>query len=139
MGVVAQVDNNTDSGSPAIKRTAHIDMPAPSAGLFGQDVQAKEFGANGMVLSPDGQTLVISGETGVAWVDTTTLRVRGRQLASWTVWSLALTPNAKTLYAVSDSGMIAEVSMASPYATTTFAGGPGQPIALIRVEATQAP
>ncbi len=138
MGVVAEVNTNTD-GVPTISRASHITVAATSAGLIVQDVQAKEFGANGAVLSPDGQALVITGSTGVAWLDTATLSVSGRQLPTWTVWSLALSPNAKTLYAVSDGGMIAELSMASPHTATTFAGGPGQPIALIRVEAAQAP
>lgn len=137
MGVVADIDTGNDP--PALTRTVQIDTTAQSASLFGQDVQAKEFGANGAVLSPDGRTLVMSGATGVVWVDTATLHARGRQLANWTVWSLALSPNGNNLYAVSDSGMLAEMSMAGTHLATVFPGGAGQPMALLRVEAAQVP
>ena len=137
MGVVADIDTGNDA--PALTRTVQIDTTAQSASLFGQDVQAKEFGANGAVLSPDGRTLVMSGATGVVWVDTATLHARGRQLANWTVWSLALSPNGNNLYAVSDSGMLAEMSMAGTHLATVFPGGAGQPMALLRVEAAQVP
>jgi hypothetical protein len=41
------------------------------------------------------------------------------------------------LYAVNDSGMIAELPMAGG-SGTKFAGAPGQPLALVRVEAAPA-
>ncbi len=138
MGIVAQV--NTSPNAPLrITRSVHIASTGTTASLFAQDVVAKELGANGAVLSPDGRTLVITGATGVAWVDTATLGLQGRQLTGWTVWSLGLSPDGTALYAVNDSGMIAEMSMSGPHATTTFGGGPGQPMALIRVEAAQVP
>jgi DNA-binding beta-propeller fold protein YncE len=137
MGIVAEGDTASNA-PPSITRTVHIDTTAPSASL-GQDVEAKEVGANGAVLSPDGRTLVMTGATGVMWVDTANLRANGRQLTDWTVWSLALSPNGNTLYAVNDAGMIAEVSMTGPHAATRFGGGLVQPIALIRVEAAQVP
>jgi hypothetical protein len=136
MGVVADVD--TRNGFPDLKRTVKIGTPAQSASLI-QGVEAKGFGANGAVLTPDGRTLVTSGANGVMWIDTDTLHVTDRQLTSWTVRSVALSPNGDNLYAVNDSGMIAEVSMAGTHAASTFAGGPGQPMALIRVQAAQAP
>jgi hypothetical protein len=55
------------------------------------------------------------------------------------VRSLALSPNGDNLYAVNDSGMIAEVSMAGTHSASTFGGGPGQPMALIRVQAAEVP
>jgi hypothetical protein len=55
------------------------------------------------------------------------------------VWSLALSPNGNNLYAVSDSGMLAEISMAGTHLATVFPGGAGQPMALLRVEAAQVP
>lgn len=137
MGVVAELD--TSSGAPTLMRTVHIDTPKQSAGLLVPDVQAKGFGGDGAVLSPDGRTLVISGATGVVWIDTANLQATGRQLDGWTVWSLALSPNGKNLYAVSDGGMIAEMSMTGAHEASTFAGGPGQPMALIRVQAAQVP
>jgi hypothetical protein len=137
LGVVADLD--TSNGAPNLTRIAHIDTPKQSTSLLVQDVQAKGFGGDGAALSPDGRTLVISGSTGVVWIDTATLHAAGRQLTGWTVWSLALSPNGNNLYAVNDSGMIAEMSMTGTHAASTFSGGPGQPMALIRVEAVLAP
>jgi DNA-binding beta-propeller fold protein YncE len=137
MGVIAELD--TSNGGPNLTRTIHIDTPKQSAGILVPDVEAKGFGANGAVVSPDGQALVISGSSGVVWLDTASLRATGRQLTGWSVWSLAMSPNGSNLYAVNDSGMIAEMSMTGSHEASTFAGGPGQPMALIRVEAVQAP
>jgi hypothetical protein len=78
---------------------------------------------------------VVSGATGVVWLDTATLHSQSRQLSDWKVWSLALTPDGDKLYVVNDAGKIAEVSMTGQHAATTFGGGPGQPLALIRVQA----
>ena len=136
-GVVAELD--TSNGAPTVTRTVHLDTPQQSAGILVPDVEAKGFGATGAVLSPNGQTLVIPGSTGVEWVDTASLRTIGRQLPNWTIWSIAISPNGSTLYAVNDSGMIAEMSMSGAHEPSTFSGGPGQPMALIRVEASQAP
>jgi hypothetical protein len=136
MGVVADID--TRGGFPNLTRTVQIATPTQSASLI-QGVDAKGFGSNGAVVSPDGRTLVTIGATGITWVDTTTLTATDHQLASWTVWSLAMSPNGDNLYAVSDGGMIAEISMAGTHAVSSFAGGPGQPMALIRVQAAQVP
>jgi hypothetical protein len=126
MGVVADVDT-TGSSLPSIARTAKIAASSPST-------NSQTFGANGMVLSPDGRTLVTSG-AGIVWLDTATLNPQSAQLADWTVGSLALSPDGSKLYVVSDAGKIAEVSMTSQHLATTFGAGPGQPLALIRVEA----
>jgi len=136
-GLVAELD--TGNGGPSLIRTAHIAMPQQSAGIVAPDVEAKSFGASGAVLSPDGQTLVIPAPKGIVWVETASLRVTGGQLPDWTVWSVAMSPNGSTLYAASDGGMIAEMSMSGAHEPSTFAGGPGQPMALIMVEAAQAP
>jgi hypothetical protein len=53
------------------------------------------------------------------------------------VLTLALSPYVKMLYAVNDSGMIAELPMAGGLGTR-FAGAPGQPLGLVRVEAAPA-
>jgi sugar lactone lactonase YvrE len=123
------------SGPPKVVRTVRIDTGAPASSAVVQDVQAKVFGANGAVLSPDGQTLVTIGSKGIDWIDTTTLKLRSRALPDWTVWSLALTADATTLYALSDSGKVAELSMNGPSLSATFDPRAGQPLALIRVEA----
>jgi hypothetical protein len=136
LGLVADLD--VSNGGPNLLRTAHIDTPAQSAGLI-QSVEAKGFGSNGTVVSPDGRTLVTIGAKGVAWIDTATFRVTAHELESWTVWGLALSPKGDNLYAVSDGGMIAEVSMTGAHAASMFPGGPGQPMAVLRVESAQAP
>ena len=89
----------------------------------------------GSVVSADGQTLVIAGSTGVVWLDATTLTQKRQALDSWTVRSLALSPDGATLYAVNDLGAVAEVSMAGGSVTTTFDPNIAHPIALMRVEA----
>ncbi len=134
-GIVAEINTS----GPSVVRTAHIDSPSPSGSLFVQNVEAKEFGSGGAVLSADGQTLVMTGKTGLMWVDTTTLRVRSRHLAGWTVWSVGLSPDGKMVYALSDAEMIAELSMANPGVGTTFKASTALPLALIRVDSPLAP
>ena len=128
-------DIGIDSGFPNPARAARIDT-SQTGGIFGvRDVEAKELGGNAAAVSPDGKTLVIGGSAGLFWVDTTSLKATDHQLADWNVWSLAMSPDGTTVYAVRDSGMIAEVSMAGSHQMTTFGGAPGQPLALVRVVA----
>ena len=136
IGVVADLD--TRNGFPDLIRTARIATSTQSAGLI-QGVEAKGFGSNGAVVTPDGKTLVTLGVQGVTWIDTASLQATDHQLTDWTVWSIALSPNGDYLYAVSDGGMIAEISMTGSHAASTFAGGPGQPMAVLRVQAAQVP
>ena len=89
----------------------------------------------GSVVSADGQTLVIAGSTGVVWLDAITLTQKRHALESWTVRSLALSPDGATLYAVNDVGAVAEMSMSGGLVTTTFDPNIAHPIALMRVEA----
>ena len=86
-------------------------------------------------MTPDGKTLLTLGVHGVTWIDSASLQATDHQLIDWTVWSIALSPNGDNLYAVSDGGMIAEISMTGTHAATTFSGGPGQPMAVLRVQA----
>jgi hypothetical protein len=132
LGVVSEISNRSD-GVPTIVRNAQLGQVSASSSWFVEDVEAKEMGLGGAVLSPDGRTLVVSGGSGVTWVDTATLTNRRHELASWRVWSLALSPDGKVLYAVNDAGMIAELPMAGG-AGKTFGGAPGQPMGLLRVE-----
>jgi len=136
IGVVADLD--TRNGFPDLIRTARTVTSTQSASLI-QGVEAKGFGSNGAVLTPDGKTLVALGVQGVTWIDTASLQATDHQLSDWTVWSIALSPNGDYLYAVSDGGMIAEISMTGSHAASTFAGGPGQPMAVLRVQAAQVP
>lgn len=136
-GTVAEVNTN-GGGPPSVTRTVHITTGQSARGLV-QDVKAKELGASGVALSPDGRTLVMSGNKGVVWLDTATLTARSWALMDWTVWSLALSPDGKMVYAISDAGMIAELPMSGSHSPTTFGGAPGQPLALVRVESVSGP
>jgi hypothetical protein len=124
-----------DNGAPGQMRAAKLN-DSQTGGRFGVlDAQAKELGGNAAAVSPNGRTLVIAGKTGVLWVDTASLKTRDRQLAGWSVWSLAMSPDGTTLYVVDSAGMIAEVPMAGAHSAITFAGAGEQPLALMRVAA----
>ena len=137
MGVVTQIDN-LDGYNPAVVRTANIGVTSSTASL---DVQARTPGPgpNGAVLSHDGNALVMVGSSGVAWVDTSSLKVLTRQLTSWTVWSISASPDGKVVYAVNDASQIAELRMTDRRVAATFGGASAQPLALIRVEAAPVP
>jgi hypothetical protein len=131
LGLVSAID----TGSNQVVHTAQLEHAASSSNPLVESVQAKELGANASLLTPDGRTLVIAGDSGVAWLDTSTLQVRHRALSGWHVWSLGLSPEGGTLFALSDSGRFAEVSMASGSAGATFDSGAGYPLAIMRVAA----
>jgi hypothetical protein len=137
-GLVTQIDN-LDGFVPSVVRTGNIGVTGASASLLVQNAQAKELGPSGAVLSLDGNTLVMVGSSGVAWVDTASLKVLTRQLTTWTVWSISASADGKVVYAVSDSSQIAELWMTDRRVAATFGGAPGQPMALIRVEAAAVP
>ena len=100
-----------------------------------QNVDAKELGANGAVLSHDGATLVTTGATGLIWIDTATLRISSQQLKAWTVWSLVESPDGTRVYALRDNGAIAELAMSDGQMGATFNPSVGSPIGLLRAEA----
>ncbi len=131
-GMVSEVDLGS---SLSVARSAKFDSGKPAAGILAQDVSAKELGTGAAVISPDGKTLVTTSSSGIAFVDTSSLRASTHALTSWTVWSLALSPDGKVLYALSSSGKIAEISMATREVAVTFDPGAGNPLALMRVEA----
>jgi hypothetical protein len=137
-GTVTEVHNNQND-LPTVIRSARVETPVASSSLFVEDVEAKELGTGGAVLSPDAKTLVMTGKKGLVWLDTATLRARSRQLTSWTVWSLALSPDGSTVYALNNAATIAELSMVNPGVSTMFGASGAQPMALIRVDSPQAP
>ena len=57
-------------------------------------------------VSHDGKTLVTAGTKGLVWIDTSSMKVRSRVLADWSVWSLAASPDGAMVYAVNDTGKI---------------------------------
>jgi hypothetical protein len=124
-----------DGGTPGQMRATRLNN-SQSGGIFGvMNVEAKEFGGNAAAVSPDGSKLVIAGKTGVVWIDIASMTAGDRQMADWRVWSLGMSPDGSTLYAVNDAGMIAELPMTGAHSPTTFGGAAGQPLALIRVAA----
>jgi hypothetical protein len=134
IGVVDEVNFGANSW-PSLKRTSKIGAEQSAAISLIQNVEAKEFGLNAAVVSPDGKTLVTAASTGIVWLDTDGMRTRARALGDWHVWSLALTPDGRTLYALSDGGPIAEVSMASATVGAKFAPSGGYLLTLMRVAA----
>ena len=122
-GIVAEVDTSQQF-VPQVLRTAQISTGSSGA-----------IGANTAVLSIDGKTLVTAGSSGVLWVDTASLKVRMESLAEWHIWSLGLSPDGKTLFAVNDTGQVAEISMASGQVIGRFDPAAGRPVALMRVAA----
>jgi WD40 repeat protein len=123
-GTLAAVDISSQY-SPQVISTAHI--------ATGGSARAATSGA---VISPDGKTLVTAGASGIVWVDTAGLTTRMLALHDWHVSSLGLSPDGRTLYAVRDSGAIAEVAMTSGAVAATFDPAAGLPMALMRVAAS---
>ncbi len=120
-GLVAELDISQQF-NPQIVRTQHLPSGKPAA-----------VGSNAAILSPDGRDLVTTGPTGIMWIDTRTLTVGMHALAGWNVWSLALSPDGRMVYAVSDTGRIAAVSIATGAVHSTFNPLAGRPMALLRV------
>jgi len=126
-GMVAEISNGAN-GAPAILRATRFDAAAPAP--------ATRSHANAAVLSKDGSRLVVAGTSGIAWIDTSTMRLRSHTLSGWHVTTIGLSPDGQTLYAVNDQGRIAEVSMSSAAVLTEFDPREGQPMALMRVAAS---
>lgn len=114
-GAVAELDTSNQY-SPQVVRTAQLSP-----------------GATAAALSHDGRTLITAGASGLMWIDTSSLQLRMTALTEWTLASLALSPDGKTIYAVNDAGQVAEVSMASGAVLARFDTGAGKPLALMRV------
>jgi len=133
LGVVTEL-SASGQNAPAVLRTVHVASAQVTGGGLVQNVDAKEMGSGGAVVSRDGRTLAMAGAMGVEWIDTATMRPTAHALDSWRVWSLALSPDGAALYALRDSGEIAELSMAGAV-VSTFDPQVGQPMALMRVQA----
>ena len=122
-------------GAPEIVHKAHIALTTSTGGLI-KNVEAKELGANAAVVSLDGSTLVVAGGSGLVWIDAQALAVRHRALTDWRIWSVGLSPDGRNLYAMSEGGKVAEISMGSATVGATFDLSGGQPVALMRVAAS---
>ena len=135
-GVVAEVDI-AGGGWPTLGHTTRIGQAASTSNPLVENVQAKAFGANTAVVSPDGRTLVAAGGSGVVWLDTANLIERRHALDGSRVSSLGLSPDGRELYVVDDSGTIAQLSVRSGAVEGRFDPGLGAPMALIRVAAPE--
>jgi DNA-binding beta-propeller fold protein YncE len=131
MGMVSEIDTS----EPAVSRTAPINASSVSMRSWVQDVQAKELGANAVALSPNGKTLVNAAASGIVWIDTSTLQLEHRALGGWRVWSLGMSPDGATVFALNDAGMIAEVALGTGTVVSTFDPAAGYPMAITRVVA----
>jgi len=120
-GVVAWIDNSQQY-NPNVKRT--VRLPGGTSARVGH---------NAAVLSRDGRSLVVAGSTGLDWIDVTTLAVRARALTDWRVWSVGLSPDGNSVYAIDERGRVAEVGTSSGAVKSIFDPGVGRPIALMRV------
>ena len=122
LGLVVEVA----ASSPAILRTHTIPKEALGTPML--------MGAGDAVVSPDGHVLAVAGGEGVDWVDTGSMRPTAQALPSWTVSSLGLSPDGSSLFALKDSGQIAELSP-DGVVLSMFDPNAGRPLALMWVEA----
>jgi len=125
LGLVVEVAASGES-SPTILRTHTI--PKEPLGT------PMAVGASDAVVSPDGHILAMAGASGVEWVDTGSLRPTAHALPSWSVRSLGLSPDGQSLFALKDSGQIAELSP-DGVVLSMFDPKAGQPMALMGVVA----
>ena len=123
------------ASNPAMGVVTVISAVSPSQGRTFHVGEPSHGWPAGAVVSADNRTLVVPGVSGIVWLDASTLAQKRNALDSWTVRSLALSPDGTTLYAVNDVGAVAELSMAGGSVTTTFDPNIAHPIALMRVEA----
>ena len=88
-------------------------------------------GANTAVVSSG--TLIAGGPAGLTWIDTSSLNVVARTVEGWQITSVGLSPDGKSVYAVSAQGRIAQVTISSRRVTGMFDPAAGTPMALMRV------
>jgi len=134
LGIVTEV---VVSGTvpTGVSRSVKVDTGKSASNFLAQDVQAKEFGANAAVISSDGRTLVTAGSAGIVFIDRQALRVTARVPTDRMPWSLALSPDGKVLFVMSDTGTITDMSMDTRKAGATFDPSAGNAIELMRVAA----
>ena len=119
----AAVVTNGDNGAPGIARTTHFARATSTA--------AGTEGANTAVVSSG--TLIAGGPAGLTWIDTSSLNVVARTVEGWQITSVGLSPDGKSVYAVSAQGRIAQVTISSRGVTGMFDPAAGTPMALMRV------
>src|SRR5689334_15713724 len=121
-GTVAVIDTGAN-GAPAVLRSARFQA------FQGRAVMASSGAA------VRGTTLIAGGASGVAWIDTASLKLSGRAVEGWPIAGVGVSPDGTNLYAVSDAGQIGVISLASHQVTAIFDPSAGTPMALMRVAA----
>jgi len=124
LGQVVEVAASGDN-APGILRTQSIPREPLQAPM--------ELGSGGALVSPDGGVLAVAGAAGVEWIDVDKMRLTAHALPSWSVWSIGVSPDGHSLYALKDSGQIAQLSP-DGVVLSMFDPKNGKPIALMRVE-----
>lgn len=89
-------------------------------------------GATSTLVTGDGRWLVVGARGGVRWIDASSLSAGGAALESWDVVGLAASPGASALFALGDSGQVAQLDQTGR-TVTTFASGLARPVALLGV------
>jgi hypothetical protein len=133
LGLIADISTASTSAMPYVAQSRTFKVYGQSASLGVQDVQAKELGG-GVAVSPDGRTVIAGGPTGLIWIDAQSLNVTGTALDDWTIAGLTLSADGSTVFAISDGGLIAQLSI-SGRLLSTFSAGAVSPLALMRAVA----
>jgi hypothetical protein len=120
LGIVTEVVP-PDGPPSGAARTEHLDGGPMST-------------AGGFMLTGDGMRLIVAGSGGIRWLDVSTLKTVATALPARTVAGIALSPDGKTVYAVSDSGQVTQLDSGGNV-VSTFDPGVGKPIALLGVRA----
>ena len=115
------VANAAGEDAPAVTRTAQFASPGKTVGS----------GPGAAVVA--GGTLIAGDTAGLAFIDTSSLKLLGRTLDGWAIAGVGLSPDGKVVYAVNSEGRIAVVSVATRQITGMFDPSAGTPLALMRV------
>ena len=89
-------------------------------------------GATSTLVTGDGRWLVVGARGGVRWINASSLSGGGAALESWNVVGLAAAPGTASLFALGDSGEVAQLDQAG-HTVTTFASGLARPVGLLGV------
>ena len=90
-------------------------------------------GATSTLLTRDGASLLVGGSGGVRRIELNALHIVNTVLEKWTVTGLASSADGKTVYALSDSGQVAQLDT-SGHVITTFDSGVNGAAALAGVQ-----
>jgi DNA-binding beta-propeller fold protein YncE len=95
--------------NPTDQRVVELDASsdaAPSVRQRRSDVAMGRSARPALAVAPDGATLYLGTDSGVAAIDAGTLKVGGRGLSGRTVTALSVAPDGRTLYATSGASLL---------------------------------